>query len=133
MKKLLIVFVAVVLLAMPLLTMAGTVKSEITGPLSTIGQTGFDEPSGSGVTLPDRIGRIIKIVLGLLGIVLIVIVIYAGFLWMTAGGNEDQVKKARQWLINAIIGLAIILSAYAITDFIITKLISATTGTDSIY
>jgi hypothetical protein len=83
-------------------------------------------------TLPQTIGRLIKIVLGFLGIILIVIVIYAGFLWMTAGGEPDGVKKAREWLTNAIIGLAIILSAYAITDFVIKKLMGAATGVDII-
>lgn len=80
--------------------------------------------------LPKMVGRIIKIVLGFLGVILIVIVIYAGFLWMTAGGEPAETKKAREWLTNAIIGLAIILSAYAITDFIITKLIGAVTAVD---
>ncbi|MEK7159047.1 MAG: hypothetical protein AAB766_00935, partial [Patescibacteria group bacterium] len=74
--------------------------------------------------------RIIKIVLGFLGIVLIVIVIYAGFLWMTAGGEPKGVEDARKWLTNAIIGLAIILSAYAITDFVIKKLMGAATGVE---
>jgi len=44
--------------------------------------------------------------------------VYAGLMWMTAGGNEDRIKKARQILIAAIIGLVIVLSAYAITQFI---------------
>jgi len=93
--------------------------------MDSVGLEGYN-----ATTDPDRltktVGRIIKIVLGFLGIVLIVIVIYAGFLWMTAGGEPDGVKKAKDWLTNAIIGLAIILSAYAITDFVISKLIIAT-------
>ena len=45
---------------------------------------------------------------------------------MTAGGNEEQIKKARGWLINATIGLIIILAAYAISHFVIKSLVSAT-------
>jgi len=48
-------------------------------------------------------------------------------LWMSAGGNEDQVKKAKQWLKNAVIGLALILAAYAIADFAVSYLFAATT------
>ena len=74
------------------------------------------------------IGRIIYVALGIIGTVLLVIIVYAGFLWMTAGGNEDRVAEAKKWITNAVIGLAIVLSAYAITYFIITQLVAATTG-----
>lgn len=74
------------------------------------------------------IARIIRIALGLLGTVLVVLIMYAGFLWMTAGGNEEQIAKAKAMLKNAIIGLAIILSAVAIVTFVINSLISATTS-----
>ena len=74
------------------------------------------------------VGRIIYVALGIMGTVLLVIIIYAGFLWMTAGGNEERVATAKKWLTNGIIGLAIILASYAITYFIITRLMGATLG-----
>lgn len=86
---------------------------------------------GSGLTKTDpRIitVRIINAILGLLGIVATVLVLYAGFMWMTAGGNDEQVGKARKILISAVIGLAIILSAWAITSFVLSNLYEATTG-----
>ncbi len=64
------------------------------------------------------IGRIIAVFLGLLGIILLVIIMYAGYLWMTAGGNTDQVVKAKKWIINGVVGLVITLSAYVIASFI---------------
>lgn len=70
-------------------------------------------------SLTDIIGGIIAAFLGFLGIIALVIVIYAGFLWMTAGGNVEQIAKAKKWLINGVVGLLIILSAYAITNFVI--------------
>jgi hypothetical protein len=63
------------------------------------------------------IGNIIKIFLGILGIIALVIVLYAGFLYMTSGGKPDQIEKAKKLLMNAGIGLVIILSAYSITVF----------------
>lgn len=74
------------------------------------------------------VGRIIYVVLGIVGTIILVIIMYAGFLWMTAGGNEEKVADAKKWIKNAVIGLAIVLSAYAITYFIITRLVAATTG-----
>ena len=74
------------------------------------------------------VANIIRIALGLLGIIAVVLMIYAGYLWMTAGGNDEQIGTAKKFLINTAIGLAIILSAYAIVSFVISKLIDATTG-----
>lgn len=87
------------------------------------GLTVIEEPLGLPATdIRLIIARIIRAALGLLGIVLVVIVMYAGFLWMTAGGNEEQINKGKKMLINATIGLAIILSAYAIVSFVMKML-----------
>lgn len=75
------------------------------------------------------IGLIIRTVLGFLGIIALLLVLYGGFLWMTAGGNEDQIGKAKKIFINAGIGLLIILSAFSITQFVLSRLQDAT-GTD---
>lgn len=74
------------------------------------------------------IARIIRVFLGLLGIIAVVLIIYAGFLWMTAGGNEDKVAQSKKILANAAIGLAIVLSSYAIVSFVMSRLLEATTG-----
>ena len=84
--------------------------------------------TGGGVPtdrqLQDIIVLVINSVLGLLGVIFLVLIIYAGFLWMTAGGNEDQVGKAKGLLINAIIGVIIIVAAYAISYFVLHALIN---------
>lgn len=72
-------------------------------------------------------GRIINVALGLLGILATVLIIYAGFRWMIAGGNEDNVKKAQQILFASVAGLIIILGAYAISTFVLKSLYEATT------
>ncbi len=74
------------------------------------------------------IARIINVAMGLLGIIAVVIVLYGGFLWMTAAGNEDRVDKAQKMIVAGIIGLAIILSAYAIARFVVNSLVNATAG-----
>lgn len=74
----------------------------------------------------ETIGAIIKVSLGFLGVVAIVVVLIGGFKYMIAGGSEEKVTEAKKWIISGVIGLAIILSAYAITSFVITSLMSAT-------
>ncbi|HNU96305.1 MAG TPA: pilin [Candidatus Magasanikbacteria bacterium] len=68
------------------------------------------------------IANIIRVALGLLGTIAVVIIIYGGWLWMSAGGNEDQIGKAKKTLINGTIGLIIILSAYSIVIFVMRML-----------
>ena len=92
---------------------------------------GLTYATATGLTSSDIrvvVARIIEVFLGLLGVVAVGIVIYAGYLWMTSQGNEETITKARQLIVNAVIGLAIILSAYAIVAFVISKLLIATTG-----
>lgn len=80
----------------------------------------------SGTDIRIIIAKIIRAAFGLLGIVALILVIYAGFLWMTSGGNTEQVEKAKMLLRNWAIGMAIIFSAFAIVQFIIVKLGAAT-------
>ena len=64
------------------------------------------------------IARIINVALGLLGIVALLLILYGGFLWMTAGGNSEKLDKAKKIILRAVIGLIIIISAYSITYFV---------------
>lgn len=68
------------------------------------------------------IANIIRVALGLIGIILVCLMLYAGYLWMTSGGNEEQIAQAKSIIRNAVIGLAIILSAYSIVAFIMNLL-----------
>lgn len=78
--------------------------------------------------LTEILGRIINIALGFLGIVFLVLLIYAGFMWMTAAGDEGKVKKAREMITQAVIGLIVIVAAYAISSFVLTSLVNVTNG-----
>lgn len=87
-----------------------------------------DELGLSDTDIRVTIARIIRVAMGLLGIVAVVIILIGGFTWMTAGGNEEKVGEAKKWIFAGIIGLAIILSAFAIASFVINSLVDATTG-----
>ena len=80
----------------------------------------------------ETAAEIINVSLGLLGIIAVVIILIGGFQWMTAGGNEDKVGEARKRIFAGIIGLAIILSAWAVARFVLLQLGKATNVEDNI-
>ncbi|NBS41458.1 hypothetical protein EBS80_02255 [bacterium] len=93
--------------------------------------TGSDFAANAGLSagdLPTTIASLIRVVLGFLGIVAVVIILIGGFKWMTAGGNDDKVKSARKVMVSGIIGLVIVLSAFAIAQFVLSSIITATTS-----
>ena len=88
----------------------------------------FGEKTGLGSRdVRETVAQIIRVAMGLLGIVAVVIILIGGFYWMTAGGDEGRVETGKKWIFSGVIGLAIILSAYALANFIINSLVTATT------
>lgn len=73
---------------------------------------------GSGGGLKDTINTVMQWAFGFLGIVAVLILLYGGYTWMTAGGDADKVEKAKLIIRNAIIGLIIILTSYMIVSMI---------------
>ena len=80
----------------------------------------------STTDIRTTIARIVRSAMAFLGIVTVLLMLYAGFLWMTAGGNDEQVGTAKKIMVAAVIGLAIILSAYGLANFVINQLVQAT-------
>jgi len=81
-----------------------------------------------GANLPTILGRIFKIILSILGLMALIVTIVAGAQWMTSGGIPEKIKKAQALLSAGLIGLLIIISAYALVSFIISSLGGITTG-----
>ncbi len=94
-----------------------------------VGAVGNSIALGGG-DIRSTIANIINVSLGFLGIIATVIVLVGGFKYMISGGSEEKTNEAKQLIISGIIGLAIILSAWAITTFVITRLISASTASE---
>jgi hypothetical protein len=72
--------------------------------------------------VPTIIGNVIKAVLGVIGAVALFMFVYGGILLLSSGGRPDQIKKGKDVLIWAIIGIAVILASYALVEFIISAL-----------
>lgn len=63
------------------------------------------------------VAAIVRITLAFLGVAFLIVTVYAGFRWMTAGGNEEQITEAKSLLRNGAIGVAIVVMAYVISYF----------------
>lgn len=75
----------------------------------------------------ETVASIINVLMGLLGIIAVVIILLGGFKWMTAGGDETKVGDAKKFIMQGIVGLVIVLSAWAIARFVVDSLVTATT------
>lgn len=85
----------------------------------TSGDNALPTMSGSS-DVKLLIGTIIKYLLGFLGIVFLILIIYGGFIWMMARGDEKEIKKAQDLIKAAVIGVVVMLCAYIIADFVLT-------------
>lgn len=77
-------------------------------------------------TLSETVGLAVQGILSFLAIIFTLLIIYAGFEWMTAQGDEDKVRKAQGTIRMAIIGLIIILASYSLSIFVLAAIIGNT-------
>ncbi|MBU1629627.1 pilin [Patescibacteria group bacterium] len=108
-------------LALPMAALAQSLNANDLG----VGAVESSIKLGSG-DVRETAARIINVALGFLGIIAVVIVLLGGFKYMISGGNEQKTEDAKKLIVSGIIGLAIILSAWAITSFVISRLVTAT-------
>ncbi len=80
-------------------------------------------PLGSGVTVELIIGRVISAILGVLGSVSLAMFVYGGITWMTAQGNDEKIKKAKNTLVYAVLGLIVAFSAFEILRLFMTDVL----------
>ena len=88
-------------------------------------QTGTSIGFNTGKTVDNVFQRVVSVVLTLVGVIFITLMIYGGYVWMMARGNEEDVTKAQKIIRMAIIGLAVIIMAYIITDYFQSKVTSS--------
>ncbi|MEK7459303.1 MAG: hypothetical protein AAB663_02755 [Patescibacteria group bacterium] len=102
----------------------GAITVSDTGLKGTADVANYDTTTAGG-NIATFIGTyIIQPVLGIVGLIFLVLTLYAGVLWMTSSGNADMVKKAKEILVNSVIGLVIVAAAYAITAAVFNALSS---------
>ncbi len=107
---------------LPVLLLPATTYAQLSKAAEALGQA---KPASGPTDLPKLIGNLINVVLSVMGIVFVILIVYAGILYMQAGSDPKNAEKAKSLIINSIIGLIIIVAAYAIASFIITQITTA--------
>ena len=83
----------------------------------------LNDPLG-GRDIPELAGDIIGYILGLVGVLALVMFVYGGILWMTSAGSAEKIKKGKDTIVWAILGLALIFFSYAMVEFILKALLN---------
>jgi len=92
---------------------------------------GYDELASGNIALGTKdlrtqIAGVINIVLGFLGVLTTLIILFGGFKWMTSYGSSDKVDEAKKLISAGVIGLIVVLTAYAISRFVLQSIANET-------
>ena len=91
--------------------------------LSLVGGKAYGENT---ITDPRvLLGTLINVFLGVLALIFLILMLYGGYLWMTAMGDQERITKAKETIVPAVIGIVIIVGAYAVTSFVVEGLVRA--------
>lgn len=123
--KFLLIFIFSFLLIAPVLAVE---PASINLLKNTGAAAGYPSETTNQYSMAATVGAIINIALGILGTIFLGLTFYAGYLWFTAGGDEEKVTQAKAYLYNGLIGMVIVLASYGLSRFVVTSIISATFG-----
>ena len=129
MKKVFTIIFIISLLALPTYVLAIDLGSNLTKEVAV--EAGYSDTTDE-TTFAQMLGTVVKGALSIVGIIFTILMVYAGYIWMTARGEEERTKKAKTLINQAIIGLIITLGAYSITAFVVPKLLERTTGSNQV-
>ena len=126
------IFFSGLLVALSLLVSAQMVLAETGADKATKGLVDT-ATKGYGVlpaetNLPTIIGKVVGAILAFVGVIFFCLILWAGFGWMLAKGNEEEIGKAKETIFSAVLGLIVILGAYAITKLVAMIFSNALTG-----
>jgi len=116
MKKVTISLLTLAILVLPVVASAQVTIRQSVGLTFNLGTS----------DLESSVIKILQWVLGFLGLIAVIFILYGGLIWMTAGGNEEKVSKAKKILTAAVIGLVVVLIAWAIVTFVVSETSSFT-------
>ena len=109
-----------ILLVLPFFVHA---QQTILGRMASVGDGSYETGTATENTILEYAGKIVSVFLGMLGVIFIIIVISAGYTWMMAGGDSNKITQAKDKMWRAVIGLLIIVGAYAIQAYVFKNLL----------
>lgn len=120
-NRIVLILNSILVLLFPSFVFAGNITLE---KMKGVAEGGGYASGVDQFSMAKIIGTIISSLLSLLGIIFVVLMLYGGFKWMKASGREDEVGKAQDIIRQAIIGLIITASSYAIYSFVFSSLLA---------
>ena len=132
MKKLFFIMMISIFVILPVFSFALTANAQSNADNMLWG--GFEgnvqAATGLGNTDPRQMaGQVVNVLLGFLGIIAVLLILFGGFKWMTAAGDEGKIDEAKKLIAAGVIGLVVILAAFGIAQFVISALYGATGAT----
>lgn len=106
----------------------GTFQNALGGANETAELSGIKE-KGKEKEVEEYVQLLTNIALSLIGVIFFILMVYGGYKWMIARGEAKEVETAKDTIIRGVIGLIIVILAYAISSFVIRGLVTATVGT----
>lgn len=113
------ILLAIAGLTIPSLVWAGPVLDRV----KTVAGGSYNTATTDQYSLSSLAGTIVNVALGLLGVLFVILTIYAGFIWMTSSGEKVKVEKATKIITYSLTGLLIVVAAYALWYFVLIRLI----------
>ena len=104
----------------------GTRQGTTPGLLTNAAAAAGYDAATTDTSFASTLGLVVNTALSLMGVIFMALIVYAGFLWMTARGDEAQVEKAISTIRRAVIGLIITVGAYSITQFVVPRIVERT-------
>lgn len=124
-KYLLSFIVVFFVLLSPTLSYAINLGFDKTGVAAV--KAGYDPATGE-TSFAGTVGIVVKAAISMVGVIFLALMVYAGYLWMTARGEEEPITKAQKIITACIIGLIIVAGAYSFTAFVVPQILKKTTG-----
>src|SRR3989338_5024718 len=126
-KLIILAFLVIASFGFSYFALSATPQEQIkTGLDVTAGQAGISDTGGEEPDLANILGLTVNYLFGVVGIVFLTFILIGGYLWMSATGNEDRIKKAKTFILNALFGLITVFMAYAVVWLILNALKGAT-------
>lgn len=119
-------FILAIVLGMFFLTLPVAAQN-FTNALGEVGNVAGGAGINTSQTVEGQVAVIINAALSMIGVIFLILTVYGGYIWMSARGDEAQAKKAKGIITMAVIGLVIVVAAYAISAFVVGRLIAGST------
>lgn len=129
-KTIFTIFSIIMLVLIPMFSFVPLAKADANSMLWGGHEQNVQVATGLGNTDPRTMaGSVLKVLLGFLGIIAVLLILYGGFKWMTAAGDEGNVDTAKKIISAGVIGLVIILAAFGVSQFVMSAIYNATGAT----